>query len=229
MRRRMRAPGYAHALVLLALPVGALAGQTTGLPLRNAGVRTGVEVGLELGLGKIADSPPQDDQTVRALAASAAAGLGPFGASVTIARADRNTATLDRTTLTGAAGLRVFGGPLVPLSITWQAAVAVPLGEFDVPQDAPAERPWRGSVGIGAALTIPNPLVGITPWVAPRLDYFARQPVSGTRVKGAIAAGLELGFLNGLVLRASYDSRIGWEPAGDAPAGVSIGVGYRFR
>ena len=184
---------------------------------------------MELGWGKISVPPPGDDETVRTLAGSAAAGLGPLGASVTLARADRNAANQDRTTFTGTAGLRVFGGPLVPLSISWQGAVTVPLGDLEFPQDGPAQRPWRGSLGIGAALTIPNPLVGITPWVAPRVDYFGRQPVSGSRVKGAITAGVELGFLNGLVVRAAYDSRIGWEPAGDAPAGISIGVGYRFR
>jgi hypothetical protein len=123
----------------------------------------------------------------------------------------------------------VFGGPLVPLSITWQAGLVVPLGSIDVPQDASAERPWRGSLGLGAALTIPLPVLAITPWLGPRLEYFGRQPISGSRVKGALAGGVDLGLLNGLVLRVAYDSRIGWEPAHDAPSGISFGIGYRVR
>lgn len=221
-------PGVIGAALAMAL-AGPAAAQTTGLPLRHAGVRTGVEIGAELGLGRVRLDPPAEDETVRTLAASAGAGIGPVGFAVTLARADRNVAAADRTTLTGAAGLRVFGGPLVPLAIAWQAALAVPLGDIDPAADGSSERPWRGSVGLGAALTIPLPVLAITPWLAPRADYLGRQPVSGSRVKAAFAAGVDLGLLNGVVIRAAYDSRIGWEPADDAPAGISFGVGYRFR
>jgi hypothetical protein len=215
------------AAALLAL-AGPAAAQTTGLPLRNAGVRTGVEVALDLGFARQSFPAPLDDETVVAVGATAMAGLGPAGLSATLLRADRNTAGADRTALTVAGGLRVLGGPLVPLSVTWQAAATVPL-TFDVPADGSSLRPWRGSLGLGAALTIPVPVLAITPWIAPRLDYLGRQPVAGSRVKGAVAAGVDLGFLSGLVIRTAYDSRVGWEPGGAGPSGVSVGVGYRFR
>lgn len=221
--------GITSLLVTTFLVTAPLAAQTGGLPLRNPGVRTGVEVAAEFGFGRVSHQAPAEDETVRTLAATLAAGTGPVGTWATLARADRNGDAADRTVFTGAAGLRVFGGPLVPLSVTWQGAVAVPLGRLASRRGEPAQRPWRGSLGLGAALTIPVPVLAITPWLAPRADYFGRQPVVGSRVKAALAAGVDLGLLNGLVIRAAYDSRIGWEPAGDGPPGVSLGLGYRFR
>lgn len=205
--------------------------QTTGMPLRNPGVRTGLEVGVDLGFGRIDRAPPSEDETVRALAGSVALGAGPVGITGTLVRADRNNSGEDRTAVTVAAGLRVFGGPLVPLSVTWQAAATFPLGTVNSPggSTGASERPWRGSLGIGAALSLPVPVVAITPWLSPRLDYFGRQSVTGSKVKPALAAGIDLGFLNGLVVRVAYDSRIGWEPAGAAPSGISLGAGYRVR
>jgi hypothetical protein len=221
-----RAVGLAAAAACI-LPA-AVAAQTSGLPLRNAGFRTGVEVGLDVGFGRLAGTAPAPDQTVRALGASLAAGVGPLGASVTVGRADRDP-NPDRTTATAAVMARMFGGPLVPLSITWQGALTMPLGDPAPGGPPDAERPWRGSLGVGAALTIPIPVLAITSWLAPRLDYFGRQPVVGSRTKGALAAGVDLGLLNGVVIRMAYDSRIGWEPAGNGPSGFSIGVGYRLR
>jgi hypothetical protein len=216
---------------LLAVATAAASAQTTGLPLRNSGIRTGIEIGAERGLARVNGTTAAEDETSRTLAASLSGGIGPLGARVTLAHADRNVADADRTSLTGSAGIRVFGGPLVPLSVNWLASVTVPVGEVRTdPGGTPvAQRPWRGSLGLGAALSIPFPIVAITPWIGPRVEYYGRQAAAGGRVKGAVAAGIELGFLNGLVLRASYDSRVSWEPAADAPAGVSFGVGYRFR
>jgi hypothetical protein len=229
MRMLERSGGVGAAL--LALATAAATAQTTGLPLRNSGIRTGIELGAELGLARIDGGTAAEDETSRTLAGSLSGGIGPLGARVTVARADRSIAGADRTSVTGSAGIRVFGGPLVPLSVNWLASVTVPVGEVHaVPGGSPVlERPWRGSLGLGAALSIPFPIVAITPWIGPRVEYYGRQTADGGRVKGAVAAGIELGFLNGLVLRASYDSRVSWEPAADAPAGVSFGVGYRFR
>ncbi|MEZ4587858.1 MAG: hypothetical protein R2909_15875 [Gemmatimonadales bacterium] len=229
MLRRTRR-GMGAALVALgALGIGAdgLAAQTTGLPLRMMPIRTGVELAGDLGLARLTEGT--EEQKVTAFAGSAFAGIGPVGIGATLVRATRSDDGPDVTAFTGMFGVRVLGGPLVPLSITWQGAVTVPLGTIDSVASGSSDRPWRGSLGLGAALTIPFPVLAITPWVGPRVDYFRRQPISGSRAKGAVAAGVDLGFLNGLVLRAAYDSRVGWEPADQAPAGVSFGVGYRFR
>jgi len=206
---------------------GSVAAQTTGVPLRVIAVRSGVEVAADLGLARVTEGSQTDKVT--AVAGSAFAGLGPVGVGAMVVHADRSAPGAASTAFTGMFGVRVLGGPLVPLSVTWQGAVTVPFGTIDSTAGGSTERPWRGSLGVGAALTIPFPVLAVTPWIGPRIDYFRRQPISGSRAKGAVAAGVDLGFLNGLVFRAAYDSRVGWEPADEAPAGISVGVGYRFR
>ena len=213
----------ALALILGGGLAGPLLGQATVLPLRNAGVATGISLSGEVGFARVNHPDPVGDDKGWAAGATLAAGLGPFGASATLARAtiERDAGTTHQTTATGAASLRVFGGPLVPLSIQWQAAGSVGL-DGDT-------HPWRGSLGIGAALTIPIPVLSIKPWVAPRADYFGGQTVGGSSLKAALSAGVDLGFLNGLGVRFAYDSRVGWDRPDEGPAGVSIGVSYAFR
>lgn len=213
----------------LALVLGGAGGgsvlhaQATVLPLRNPGVATGISLSADLGLARVKRADPASDDKGWAVGATLAAGLGPFGATATLARStiDRDAGTTHQTTATAAASLRVFGGPLVPLSIQWQAAGSVRLdGDSN---------PWRGSLGLGAALTIPVPVLSIKPWLAPRVEYFGGQSVDGSNLKGAVSAGVDLGFLNGLGLRVAYDSRVGWDAPDDAPAGISFGVSYAFR
>jgi len=215
----------ALALVLSgAAGVGALHAQATVLPLRNAGVSTGISLSGELGLARVKHPTPAQDDKGWAVGATLAAGLGPFGATASLARStiDRESGTSHQTTATGTASLRVFGGPLVPLSIQWQAAGSVRL-------DGTGQKPWRGSLGLGAALTIPIPVLSIKPWIAPRAEYFGGQSIEGSSLKAALSAGVDLGFLNGLGLRVAYDSRVGWDVPDDGPAGVSVGVSYAFR
>ncbi len=203
---------------------GALQAQATVLPLRNAGISTGISLSGELGFARVKHPTPAPDDKGWAVGATLAAGLGPFGATATLARSsiDRGAGATHQTTATGTAALRVFGGPLVPLSIQWQAAGSVRL-------DGSGSKPWRGSVGLGAALTIPIPVLSIKPWIAPRAEYYGGQSIAGSSLKAAVSAGVDLGFLNGLGLRVAYDSRVGWDLPDDGPAGVSVGVSYGFR
>lgn len=121
-----------------------------------------------------------------------------------------------------AAEFTVFGGPLVPIRILWHGGYARQL-------DSGSDPPWRGSLGLGAALTIPATVVSIRPWIAPRLDYLASQPVTGERVKPSLSAGVDLGLLNGLGFRVAYDNRLGWDQATERATGISVGVRYHFR
>ena len=198
--------------------------QATGLPVRNPGVVQGVTLGGDFGFGRISRAGADDDKS-HSFGASATIGFGPVGASLGLARATIDPATgpsRSQTTLMAAAQLTVFGGPLVPLKVSWQAGVAKPLDGGD-------QNAWRGHLGIGAALTIPAAVLSIRPWVAPRLDYLANQPVSGARVKGAISGGIDLGLLNGLGLRVGYDSRLGWDNGTERASGISVGASYHFR
>jgi hypothetical protein len=199
--------------------------QVTGLPVRNPGVIQGFTIGGDVGFGKISRSGADGDDQSRAFGALATLGFGPVGAALGIVHATIDPAVgpnRSQTTLTAAAQLTVFGGPLVPLKVSWQAGVAKPLDGGD-------QKAWRGHLGIGAALAIPAVAFSIRPWVAPRLDYLANQPVSGTRFKGAVSAGIDLGLLNGLGLRVGYDSRLGWDNGTEPASGISVGASYHFR
>lgn len=220
---------HRRALAALLLLVAAVASrasaQATGVPVRNAGLSRGISLSGDVGFGKVQSGTSGTPDRSRAVAAGAGLGLGPLGVTVGVARVTIDPATgANRSTTSGSATaqMTVFGGPLVPLKIIWQAGAARSL-------DGGSGGPWRGHAGLGAVLAIPATVVSIRPWIAPRLDYLARQPVAGTRAKGAVSAGIDFGLLNGMGLRVSYDSRLGWENGLERASGIGIGASYHFR
>jgi opacity protein-like surface antigen len=84
-------------------------------------------------------------------------------------------------------------------------------------------------VGIGFALVIPNPVLAIRPWLAPRvdIDYRKTDAASNTETSFGLSGGLEFNFLNGFGLQAAYD-RVFASDVAD-PATFGIGAHYAFR
>lgn len=198
------------------------AAQISGIPIRNAGVTGGFGLAADFGLGSV--KSPGDNDKSRALGVTGALGFGPLGLSAGVIRTTIDPAmgpNVSQTSLAAAAQFAVFGGPLVPLKVTWQAGLIQP---FDAP--AGASKPWRGHLGVGAALAIPAVAVSIRPWVAPRVDLIR---VDGTQIKGAVSGGVDFGLLSGLGFRLAYDSRLGWAGEDRSASGFSVGVGYHFR
>lgn len=196
-------------------------GQAAGLVVRNSGVAQGVTLGVVYGRGreKLSTGTSRSD----AVGARLTAGLGPIGASLGVARTWLEPAGIAKThrdEVSATAALTVFGGPLVPLKVSWQVGGARSLG---------SDHAWRGSLGLGAALAIPAAVLSIKPWIAPRLDYLGHQTVRGSRVKPALAAGVELGLLTGLGLQVEYDSRLGWDGGSGPVPGIGIGISHHFR
>lgn len=195
------------------------------MPVRNAGVAQGVSFGVDVGFGRREGSGTAGDDRSRAVGGSGSIGFGPLGITLGVSRVtvDPSSGPNETSSLvTGAAQFTVFGGPLVPLKIMWQAG-------FDRALTGPADSPWRGWGGIGAALSVPAVVVSIKPWIAPRVDYIGNGSVAGSRFKAALSAGIDLGLLNGWGIRAGYDSRLGWSGGGVAASGVSLGASYHFR
>lgn len=206
----------------VALPVRLLS-QATGVPVRNAGVVQGISAGVDFGFGRI--ERPGGDDVSRAVAGRVSAGFGPLGASLLVSRTRIDPGVGPTTSYSAAAAtaeLTMIGGPLIPLKVMWQAGYAKAL-------DAGSGGPWRGSLGLGAALTIPATVVSIRPWIAPRVDYLGRQVVQGPRLKPGLSAGVDLGLLNGLGVHVAYDNRLGWVDGRERAAGVSVGFRYHFR
>jgi len=196
--------------------------QISGIPIRNAGVTGGFGLAADVGFGRI--KRPGDNDKSRAVGVTGALGFGPLGLSAGLIRTTIDPVmgpNVSQTSLAAAAQFAVFGGPLVPLKVTWQAGVVQP---FDAPEGG--SKPWRGHLGIGAAFAIPAVAVSIRPWVAPRVDLIR---IDGTQVKGAVSGGVDFGLLSGLGFRLAYDSRLGWAGDDQPASGFSIGVGYHFR
>ena len=194
--------------------------QVFGIPVRNAGVSTGITFGVDFGL------PNADAGDGWAIGGSAALGLGPLGVSASAARLDPEAGDAF-TSLGATAGLKVCCGPLLPLSVTAQAGAAY--GEQDDPLASGKTKLWHFPVGVGFTVTIPNPVLAIKPWAAPRLDVL-RTNVPGTGASTdtnfGVSGGIDLSFLNGLGIRAMYD-RV-FDDNGD-PAVVSFGLSWGLR
>ena len=206
---------------------GGVVAQVAGLPVRNAGVGTGIGVALDAGF------PNAHAGKGFGLGATGALGLGPLGVTASLSRYDPK-ASEALWSAGGTANLKVFGGPLIPLSVTVQAGVARTGQDATTIEGDPIEiRTWHVPVGVGVALTIPNPVFAIKPWLAPRVDV-VRTTTSeeGTAISSrrtdtdfGISGGVDLGFLSGLSVRLMYDRVM----AGDGvhPSVLSLGIGFR--
>jgi len=210
-------------IALLGLaPSGGLVAQAAGLPVRNAGIGTGIGVAVDAGFPNGAAGKGW------AVGATGSAGLGPFGVTASVSHwKPQGLSALNSVGATG--NLKILGGPLIPLSVTLQAGAGyskVTQQGFEAPVTT---KTVHVPVGVGIALTIPNPVFSIKPWVAPRLDVQRTTISSDTPAEShtdthfGISAGVDLGFLSGISFRAMYD-RI----QGDAhPSILSLGLGLR--
>jgi hypothetical protein len=204
----MRSPRRLLA-VLLAVAAGhpgSLVAQVAGMPVRNAGIGTGVSIAADVAF------PNATLGKGTALGATVAAGFGPLGVTASVSNWKPVSAT-ERFTSIGASGnLKIIGGPLIPLSVTLQAGAARWAPPTTTIEGDPVDLTiWHFPVGLGLTLTIPNPVFAIKPWIAPRLDLTrttieADTPAeSHTETDFGISGGVDLGFLNGLSIRAMYD------------------------
>jgi hypothetical protein len=122
---------------------------------------------------------------------------------------------------------KMIGGALTPLSVTLQAGVgyAKPeLGVFPGEEDE-----LRVPVGLGFALTIPNPMLAIQPWLAPRVDITrvsGDDGLSESETAFGLSGGVELNLLNGFGAHAAYDRVFA---DGADPGIFGFGAHYAFR
>lgn len=192
-----------------------LAQAATGLPVRNAGIVGGLTIGGEIGF------PNEDYGKGKSFGARAALGLGPFGLSAVVSRWNPEGSAPAQTGVGGYLNLKVFGGPLIPLSVTLQGGAEYANNDGVKQLHAP--------VGLGIALRIPNPALAIKPWIAPRLDV-AR--ISGTGIQSdtetnfGISGGIDLSLLGGLSFGVAYDRT--WVDTFN-PSVFSAGASYTIK
>ncbi len=207
------------ALALCA--VSPVYGQVPGIPVNNSGVPRGI------GLYADAGFPNDEAGGGTGLALTGRAGLGLFGFSAIISSFNPDGPAGSDLSVGATGNYRLFGGPLVPLSVTLQAGVGYAKPDAGLlPGDDVTQ--WRFPIGIGFGLTIPNPALAIRPWLAPRVDILRQSAngVSDTETDFALSGGIELNLLNGLGAHAAYDAIF----TGDGTPGVfGAGVHYNFR
>ena len=218
-----------HAVLGVIVGVAALASgaasveaQVRGIPVYNAGVPRGVGIYGDVGF------PNNEAGGGTAYAVTGRAGFGPFGATAMLSTYNPDGPADSDLSVGATLNYRVFGGPLVPLAVTLQGGIGYAKPDNGALPD-PDVTELRFPVGVGLALTIPNPVLAIKPWLAPRLDL-VRSSAPGvdaeTNSEFALSGGIELNTLSGFGLHAAYDAI--FDEAG-TPGVFGIGAHYTFR
>jgi hypothetical protein len=195
--------------------------QVRGLPVYNSGIATGIALYGDVGFSNT------EAGKGTALGITGRAGFGPFGATAILSTFNPDGPPGSKVSVGGTLNYKLFGGPLIPLSVTLQGGIGyfktdtgfLPSGE---------ENALRFPVGLGFALTIPNPALAIKPWIAPRIDIVRTSSggQSNTDSNFGLSGGLELNLLSGLGVHAAYD-RV-FIDGGD-PGVFGFGAHYAFR
>lgn len=204
----------------LAMSGQAANAQVRGIPVYNNGIPGGIAVYGDVGF------PNQDAGKGTAFGVSGRAGFGPFGATAMLATFNPEGAGDNDLSVGATLNYKVFGGPLIPLSVTLQGGIGYSKPDIGLlPGD---EDELRFPVGLGFALTIPNPMVAIQPWLAPRLDItrVSGGGLSDTETAFGLSGGVELNLLGGFGVHAAYD-RV-FADGGD-PGIFGFGAHYAFR
>jgi opacity protein-like surface antigen len=219
-----------RAIVVLSLTLGTapLAAQNPGLPVYNLGVPRGIGLYGDVGF------PNEAAGKGTAYGATVRGGFGDIGVTATLSALNPEGDAGSDVAVGGTLNYRLLGGPLVPLSVTLQAGVgyAKPGEDVTLPGGGTLDQDfdlYHFPIGIGFALVIPNPVLAIHPWLAPRVDI-VRTKVGGTsntETNFGLSGGLEFNLLNGFGIQAAYD-RVFAKDAAD-PGTFGIGAHYTFR
>lgn len=205
----------ATAVALSLVASASASAQALGLPVNNSGVPTG------LGLyGDVAfPNAAAGDGTT--LAVSGRLGISKIGVTATLASFNPTGPDNTITTVGGTFNYKLLGGPLIPFSATLQGGIGYGKAAGDV-------KLWHFPIGLGLAITIPNPALAIKPWIAPRIDLTHTSTPTGSDSDSnfGVSTGVELNFLSGFGVQASYDRVF---VNGSDPGIFAIGAHYGLR
>lgn len=211
---------FVRAFTLAAVVLAAFAqsgrAQVTGLPVRNNGISSGFTIGGEVGF------PNADYGKGTAFGGRAALGFGPLGVSAVLSSWNPKGPVGSQTGVGGYLNLKVFGGPLVPFSVTLQGGAEYVKNSGTKLIHAP--------IGLGIAVKIPNPALAIKPWIAPRFDLVRVSPTglsSTTEKNFGISGGIDFSLLGGFGFGAAYDRT--WADHGLNPSVFSVGANYAIK
>ena len=213
---------FALAILALCLTLGnrSAAAQVRGIPVYNSGIASGIALYGDVGF------PDEQAGKGTAFALSGRAGFGPFGATAILSTFNPDGPGDNDVSVGATLNYKLFGGPLIPLSLTLQGGIGYSKPDLGIfPGD---ETELRFPVGLGFALTIPNPVLAIRPWIAPRIDIvrLSGSGISESETNFGLGGGVELNLLNGFGIHAAYD-RVFLD--GGDPSVFGLGAHYAFR
>ena len=210
------------ALVLAAAPARA---QVLGLPVYNSGVTSGISLNADYGFVSVDPGSAK----AKTLGLTGGLALGPLG--VTATYASLNPETGDNQSSVGAtANLKVFGGPLIPISVNAQLGLGY-WQDKDFFGPGLDRKNVNIPVGLGIALNVPTPGLSIKPWIAPRMQYTRTSGnVDDSQTNFGISAGVNLGLVGGINGRFAYDQITYDVGATEVKYKVfSVGLGFNFN
>lgn len=219
---RLTVLGAIAALSAVAGGAGSAQAQVRGIPVYNSGVPRGIGIYGDVGF------PNDEAGGGTGYGLTGRAGFGPLGATAILSSYNSDGPSDSDLSVGATLNYRVFGGPLVPLAVTLQGGIGYAKPEVGALPDEDVTE-LRFPVGVGFALTIPNPVLAIKPWLAPRLDIVR---VSGdgfdaeTQSEFGLSGGIELNTLGGFGVHATYDAIFA---DGGTPGVFGIGAHYTFR
>jgi opacity protein-like surface antigen len=223
--RLTRLVGAGTALLAGLSVAPAASAQVLGLPVYNSGVPRGIGLYANVGF------PNGDYGKGVAFGGTGRVGLGFIGASASVASYNPKGTAPSITSVGGTADIKVFGGPLVPLSVTLQGGLGYWKTTIPGPVGGPGTvdlKTYHAPIGLGIALSIPHPVLAIKPWIAPRLDivHTSIPGTSNTDTHFGISGGVEFNLLSGLGAHLAYD----WTKNGSVkPSVFEAGLHYTVR
>lgn len=218
------------AVALIVVTAGPAVAQAPGLPVINSGPSRGFTLAGMAGFGN------DGAGSGTAVAVSGAVGMRRLAVGGFVSTVSGVTGAGGSYQAAGATlGVKVLGGPLVPISLNLHTGVGYSAPEFALPGGASPfkQKTWHVPVGLGISWVFPQPVVALKPWLAPRADVvrvsgYPSGPESRTDTNFALSGGVNLGFLNGLGIDIAFD-RVFSGGVGPEPLIVGLGLSYSFK
>ncbi len=211
--------GIVVAVLALAATNSALSAQMTGNPVYATTFGTGFTLAPEYARCTSNCGGTDINPTfvgVRALLGlpviQVGLGVGQFDPDVSVGTVDADK----EITFQGSLGFKVFGGPLVPVSLSVHTGVGVlKTGSATDPVLGGEFKDVTVPLALSLSINVPTPGFSIDPWIAPRLQisrktaegFALTNPVSGTDLEFGLSAGVNGGLPMGLGFHAAIDLR----------------------
>jgi len=221
---------FGAALLLgMTLIVRPAVAQMNSIPVYfNPKSGTGLMVAVDLGRGT---NPESGKNT--AVAFRTALGIGPvtIGGGIGIVNPDQGgmVGRKSQTQYMGNFAMRVFGGGLLPVSISLQGGVGV----LDISDTS--TKILTVPIGLGIGFSIPTPGFSFDPWIAGRYVFVRNEValVTANQNSFGISGGLNFNFLMGLGFHVAGD----WQKnpfksvavPESKPFVLGIGLNYTLR